>query len=212
MTIAADLAEQHLIEAFPQLTFGRYNRRLMAGTTSWSQHSWPGGNARDIYIRYDSTITPEETAFLDVVAAYINKNKQQLNVRYLLWKNNAAHYNHIHIDFWPKGYGTPPPGYPERYQYPNGRIVETSGGQIQPTYLPPIPPPPTFLIEGEIMQFTVEEITILKDVVRGITERGSSGWGLAAYGIDLIRKERDFPLGAASGVLGRYIVNIEQEV
>ena len=176
MTIAASMFEAHLTTAFPQLTYGRYNRRLIAGSTSWSQHSWPGGNARDIYIRYDDVITASEMQFLDKVYAYILKNKTRLNVRYALWRVKG-HYNHIHVDFWPKGYGTPPPSV-ERYQFSNGRVVVGDPG---PIYLPTPPPPPGYF-EG--MEEDMKELILnIQKALNAAAQRDSQGRPLVEDGI-----------------------------
>ncbi len=62
----------------------------------WSQHSW--GNALDIYA------TPGQ---LDNVAAWLTSNAEALKLKVLIWRERN-HYDHIHVDFWPTGEGTPP--------------------------------------------------------------------------------------------------------
>jgi hypothetical protein len=45
-------------------------------------------------------------------------------------------------------------------------------------------------LEEDVPQFTEEEAEQLRNLVAGLTAKGSSGWGLATQGTDLIRKER----------------------
>ena len=94
---------------FPEVqSLGIYNRRPIAGTSTWSQHSW--GNAVDIttadWLELRE-LTPAHYALLDEVYEWIMANYASLAARYVLWRR-PSHYNHIHIDFHPKGTGTPP--------------------------------------------------------------------------------------------------------
>ena len=96
------LAREELFERFPTVVDGGYyNRRKIAGTNTWSQHSW--GNATDLF-------GPRAT--LDSVAKYCRQEKTRLNIRNLLWWVRD-HYDHIHLDFNPKQAGTPPLNPPE---------------------------------------------------------------------------------------------------
>lgn len=123
MTKAATLLQEHLKQRWPDLTFEGYNCRPIAGTRQWSQHSWPGSNAQDIF---------GSTARLDQVAAYLRVNKVRFGIKTILWRVKD-HYDHVHADMWPTGYGTPPCGRGrERYQYSDGKIVSASGGNVAP--------------------------------------------------------------------------------
>ncbi len=51
-----------------------------------------------------------------------------------------------------------------------------------------------WVLEDEVPQFTEEEEQVLRDIVNGIANRNSTGWGFATQGVDVIRKERDYPL------------------
>lgn len=100
--------------AFPAVaSMGIYNRRYIGGTTTWSQHAW--GNAVDItsptsvarmadgkIVR--DTRNPRHMAYLDTIAAWIRRRGGH---RVLLWRT-YNHWNHIHMDPYPKQYGTPP--------------------------------------------------------------------------------------------------------
>ena len=53
-------------------------------------------------------------------------NLEALNVRVRLWRVKN-HYNHIHVDFWPRGWATPPcAGGSPRYKYPDGHEEPTA--------------------------------------------------------------------------------------
>ena len=145
-TPAANHFEEVLSQKFPGIRFGRMNCRKISGSSWWSQHSW--NNARDIYppksIPYLSSNDGEYRAWLDAVHAFIVANKEDLNVRVLLWQVRS-HYNHIHADFWPRGWATPPcAGGSPRYKYPDGSVTSTAT-LINNYYgdLTPEQPPPT---------------------------------------------------------------------
>jgi hypothetical protein len=106
---------------FPGIDFGIYNRRKISGSSRWSQHSWP--NALDLY-GPDKSSSAEDQAFLDEVYQFLRAHWDSLNLKVALWRVRN-HYNHIHIDFWPSGYGTPSlirGGSDNRYRYPDGSI------------------------------------------------------------------------------------------
>lgn len=127
-TPAANQLEVVLSEKFPGIRFGRVNCRFISGSTIYSQHSW--NNARDIYppegVQYLTSNDGEYRAFLDEVWDFIEANQEALNIRVKLWQVRN-HYNHIHVDFWPRGWSTPPcaDGAP-RYKYPNGDVEPTA--------------------------------------------------------------------------------------
>ena len=92
-------------EVFPWLSHkGIYNRRYIAGTTIWSQHSW--GNAVDLTDWSDQY----DSVRMDEVVAWLRKQGTVNGVRIgtILWKNNAAHHDHAHVEGYPKERGTPP--------------------------------------------------------------------------------------------------------
>ena len=170
---------------FSGLRFEYYNRRKIGGTNRWSQHAgsepekqwW--GNAADIF---------GSTALLDRAHDYLNAHRGELRIRVLLWRVRN-HYDHIHVDTWPKmrddGAYIPPP---------QGALVTIdSDDSVSDTFE-----------EDDMPQFTPEEEAKLRallehadDLVgvgRGIDSKDSSGWGFATQGIDVIRKERRMPL------------------
>lgn len=121
-TPAADQFEDVLSERFPGIRFGRVNCRKISNSAFWSQHSW--NNARDVYpplgITYLRSNDGDYRAYLDEVWAFIKANQDMLNIRVKLWQV-TNHYNHIHVDFWPRGWATPPcAGGSNRYKYPGG--------------------------------------------------------------------------------------------
>lgn len=131
MTVAASELEQLLRRRFPSLLFERVNCRRIAGSRTWSQHSWPGGNARDIF-GPDKKPSPSSQALLDAVAAYLRSNQIRYGIKRILWRV-PDHWNHVHADMWPTGYGFPPcAGGLERYCYSDGRVVFGHNGQVRP--------------------------------------------------------------------------------
>lgn len=142
---AAALALTELRERFPELRAGVANCRKIAGTSTWSQHAWSAG--LDIHHRdYGYSASPAHQAWLDQVFAFINRYRLTMSIRTALWRVNN-HYDHIHIDFWPRGYGTPPcAGGTLRVRYSNGLVVSGDPGPEKGSYelpdAPVIPPPP----------------------------------------------------------------------
>lgn len=129
--------EAVLSEKFPGIRFGRYNCRKISGSSTWSQHSW--NNARDIYpplgIPFEADNEGDYRDYLDEVAAFVRANMEALNIRVFLWQV-SNHYNHIHVDFWPRGDSLPPcSGGSPRYKYPDGTIAPIS--QLINTYEEP---------------------------------------------------------------------------
>ncbi|MFQ5516396.1 MAG: hypothetical protein ACE5E8_02380, partial [Acidimicrobiia bacterium] len=91
--------------AFPDVgSMGVTNCRHIAGSASWSQHAW--SNAWDITSPASMRVnglSDEHYTYLDGVSAFVD----QFEVRFKLWRR-PNHYDHIHVDMWPYGYGTPP--------------------------------------------------------------------------------------------------------
>lgn len=116
-----------LRDTFPSdIKFGTYNRRYIAGyNLTWSQHSWP--NAADIYFtkEYGDTSAAHQ-ARLDKVADYLRwQYPHRDEINHLLWRR-TNHYDHIHVDMFPRGYGTPSivrGGASNRYQTKSGTII-----------------------------------------------------------------------------------------
>lgn len=129
ITKAAVHARNHLDERF-DLDFGVYNRRPIAGTTTWSQHSW--GNALDIVQagRGYGDSTPAHQLYLDEVFAFLYEHKFELSIRTLLWRKKG-HWDHCHADFWAKGSGVPPRSDPTvggKFAFSWGEIVTGDPG------------------------------------------------------------------------------------
>ncbi len=133
-TPAANQFEEVLSERFPGIRFGRVNCRKIGDSSYWSQHSW--NNGRDVYpptsLQYLTSNDGDYRAYLDEVWEFVVANAGALNVRVRLWQVKN-HYNHIHIDFWPRGWSTPPcAGGVPRYKYPDGSVEYTA--QLINTY------------------------------------------------------------------------------
>lgn len=142
MTTAATQLEAHLDALWPQLIFQRSNCRPIAGTDTWSQHSWPGGNARDVF-GPDMSPSRSSQALLDKVYAHLRYHRYVFKIKVILWRV-AGHWDHVHLDPWPTGIGNPPcAGGAERYRYSTGQVVYAKGGLVKP--------------EGKIWMPTTEE-------------------------------------------------------
>lgn len=122
-TPAVNKAIEELVRQFPNIRFGIYNRRKISGSTSWSQHSWP--NALDIVFTSYGDTSEAHQARLDDVYEWLRNRWVHFNIRTLLWRR-SRHYDHIHIDFWPKGHGTPSEtrgGDDNLYQKKDGTVI-----------------------------------------------------------------------------------------
>lgn len=118
-TIPTRRAVLALNTMFPGVTtLGIYNRRKIAGYDAWSQHSWgnavdisaPRGMARPSYNDSSSVLQARyrpQFEYLDAVYEYLQLRRSELRIRTILWRTRN-HYNHIHIDFYPRMGGTPP--------------------------------------------------------------------------------------------------------
>ena len=169
LKLKADLAAR-----FPGIIIQEYNRRPIAGTSTWSQHSWP--NALDLCFTTMWDDSPQHQQMLDQVARFIRDNYEVYNVRYLLWRR-PNHYGHIHVDFWPMGYGTPSRtrgGADNRYKTRSGKIITQA--QLEKG-------------EDDLAILSEVEQNKLKDFLRFIEEEDSNV-GFVKYAIQLIREER----------------------
>ena len=107
MSLAAEWAEDRLSIEYPEATYGRYSRRLMSGSSSWSQHSWKRkGNGLDIYAPGAAGSTGR-TARLERIYQHLLKHRIEYNIRYLIWYRPDHYGHHIHVDFHPRGAGVP---------------------------------------------------------------------------------------------------------
>ncbi|MEN8233768.1 MAG: peptidoglycan-binding domain-containing protein [Actinomycetota bacterium] len=158
-----------LREAFPDLAAGVWNCRKISGTSIWSQHAW--GNALDLYHRdFGYSTKVEHQVYLDGVWQFIETYTDELSIRIKIWRKRD-HFNHIHLDFWPKGYGTPPcdkeTNASLRMQYNSGNVVNGDPGPANGYHELP---------DKELV--TVSEAQVLK--------RGSEGISVARLQRDLI--------------------------
>ena len=178
-TPALARAMRLLIAEFPGIRFGIYNRRKISGSETWSQHSWP--NALDIvFTKYGDTSWTHQ-AQLDKVYEYIMDNAVLFKARYVLWRRRN-HWDHIHLDFWPMGYGTPAVkrgGSSNMYKTVDQRIITQAELDQEG--------------EDELALLTEAEQQELKNFLAVIREADSSVY-FAKYAIQLIREEREKPL------------------
>ncbi len=93
------------------LRMGVTNCRRISGSQTWSQHSW--SNAVDIHVASKAIGDGVKADLLDRYGDHI---------RYLLWWR-ADHYDHLHVDMWPRGWLTPPcAGSPLRIKFEDGTV------------------------------------------------------------------------------------------
>jgi len=161
-----------LQERFPKLRAGICNCRKIARTDIWSQHS--DCNALDLYhADYGYSLDPAHQAFLDEVNAFILAHFDELSIRTRLWRKKD-HFNHIHIDGWPKRYGLPScaGATTSKWQYPNGDVVTLA------KYASPDP------LNGynELPDAEIPEVTTVN-----IIQRGDSGFEVALHQEALIQ-------------------------
>jgi len=162
-----DWAYQELKEAFPDLRAGKCNCRKISGSSTWSQHSWC--NALDIrHVDWGYSTHPTHQAWLDEVYEYIMAHFDELSIRVILWRRRD-HFNHIHIDGWPKGYRTPScGGGTTLYQWPDGHIEQFSK-YGSPDPINGYPELPDNVYDGG------------DDFVNQVIQRGASGFEVALY-------------------------------
>ena len=129
MSTASKWVSDILHDEFDDMYTSRTSCRLINGTNRYSQHSWP--NALDLTnVKYGYSTNDVNQAYLDEVYAFLKDNEDALSIRLILWRK-PRHYNHIHIDFWPTGYSTPPcKGGSLRFQYESGRTVFGDPGPV----------------------------------------------------------------------------------
>ena len=176
MTKWADYAYKELQERFPELRAGRCNCRKISGTSTYSQHSWC--NALDIYHKdWGYSTNPIHQQWLDTVYDFIEAYREELSIRVRIWRKRD-HFNHIHIDGWPKGYATPScAGGTTRYQWPDGTVKSTSKyGSFDP-------------INGyeDLPNKTIEEVDHMNQTIK----KGASGFEVALVQQCLIELEYD---------------------
>ena len=101
---------------------GVTNCRKIAGSQTYSQHSW--SNAMDIHFT-DSVGTPATGAAKTAGTAMKNAILAEFgeHIYEMLWQV-SGHYDHIHVSTWPKGHLTPPcAGGVQRIKYKDGTAV-----------------------------------------------------------------------------------------
>ena len=113
-------------------SLGVFNCRKIANSSTWSQHAWR--NAWDIsspnrvlLMGPRTRLNPLHMAYMDKIVAHLKANRQTYNIRTLLWRT-TAHWDHAHVDPWPRGVGNPPcNGGPLQVQDRDGTISDNWG-------------------------------------------------------------------------------------
>ena len=113
-------------------SLGVTNCRLIKNTATWSQHSW--ANAWDIsspsrvlVFGPRTMVNPLHMAYMDRIYEHLNANRLTYQLRNILWRQ-SAHWDHIHVDHWPKGVSIPPcAGGPLKVQNKDGTYSDTFG-------------------------------------------------------------------------------------
>lgn len=87
----------------PGLTHSVVSVRYIAGTTTWSQHAY--GNAVDTMVAYPGALHRQ-------IAFFGDANRTAFSIAHLLADPYfpsplGDHYNHVHVDFYPQGTGSP---------------------------------------------------------------------------------------------------------
>lgn len=91
---------------FPHaVSLGVFNCRKIAGSTSWSEHSW--ADAWDVAsIKSAKTLQPDP--YLDAIVAYLRKRLDDLSITRILYRI-VNHLSHAHVDVDPDHSGETPP-------------------------------------------------------------------------------------------------------
>lgn len=146
---------------------GIYNCRHIAGTDVWSQHAFEnaddamtGPNASTTSKRHGDELVDWLLETVETTGGSM-KRYQAFGIRTILWWGRSiltgnpvsAHRDHVHVDFWPRGSGSPPCAggrlivrYPDGSSdnewalYPNVTIKEEPMAEYVP--VPPLGPPP----------------------------------------------------------------------
>ena len=100
MTPNAQVVYDYIKLEYSEITkIGVTNCRKISGSQTYSQHSW--SNALDV-MTYDRDLQDEIAAdLMETFGPDVIRNA-------LTYRYNSAHNSHIHVDFWPKGWLTPP--------------------------------------------------------------------------------------------------------
>jgi hypothetical protein len=151
---------RNFIATLPEWDFvhrvGVTNCRKIAGSSSYSQHSW--SNALDIHFTA-SVGTPATGAALAAGTSMKQKilNKFEPHINEMLWQV-SGHWEHIHVSTWPKGWLTPPcADGAQRIKYENGTVVAG-------------PFPLTINEQGD------DEVQSLRNQVAEAIQKGWLGW------------------------------------
>lgn len=92
-------AYREVTAQFHVTNLGIFNCRPIAGSSTWSEHSW--SNAVD----FGGSVSE-----LDKVWRFLDSNRGRLGINWIGWRNDPNHYpGHLHVDFIPNHAGQRPP-------------------------------------------------------------------------------------------------------
>ena len=161
------------------LSMGVTNCRRISGSQTYSQHSW--SNAVDIYT--------SSKDLQDRIAGELGRVFGEDIRNILTWRYNAAHWNHLHVDMWPKGWLTPPcEGADLRIKFKDGSVTVNE------------PFPLTIIKEDDMAILTDSEQIELRKFLARIRE-ANSNVGFVTQSIADIRERnvRGMPAKEAHG-------------
>lgn len=140
-------------ERYPTARIQTTNCRKIAGSLTWSQHSW--ANALDIFL----PVKVLDELYPLLIAEF------GPHIAHILWRVKD-HFDHIHLDPWPQGYSKPPcAGGSLRVKHKDGRI----GTQFTDDIDPIEPEVPMFPIEATSPP---EDIRLLQDRLNRVYSSG----------------------------------------
>lgn len=148
-----------VLARYPHAEIQTTNCRKIAGSLTWSQHAW--ANGLDIFLPVSQ---------LDELAPLLRAEFGP-HIAHLLWRVKH-HFDHIHVDTWPQGYGKPPcAGGTLRVKHADGRIGTQFTDDIDHEVTPMFPIEPSS---------ATEDIRLLQDRLNrtygaGLSEDGSYG-------------------------------------
>lgn len=135
---------------------GVTNCRKIAGSQTYSQHSWP--NAIDIHVTNEFKANSIEKSNGDAIFADLQRTFGDYLYEKIWWTTN--HWNHIHVSTYPKGWLTPPcAGGELKIRFEDGTVQSVSEF------------PETIVKEDDLPYTEDQLIDIIQEAVAGMNMR-----------------------------------------